>query len=60
MNYRFFIYATMLAGAATLCSCRSEKKETVLGPNPFITHMYTADPSAHVWDDGPLSCIFNR
>ena len=54
MNYRFFIYATMLAGAATLCSCRSEKKETVLGPNPFITHMYTADPSAHVWDDGRL------
>ena len=22
--------------------------------NPFITHMYTADPSAHVWDDGRL------
>jgi len=22
--------------------------------NPFITHMYTADPSAHVWEDGCL------
>jgi hypothetical protein len=22
--------------------------------NPFIKHMYTADPSAHVWDDGRL------
>lgn len=26
----------------------------VLPPNPFITHMYTADPSAHVWEDGRL------
>ncbi|WP_165824114.1 family 43 glycosylhydrolase [Pseudochryseolinea flava] len=23
-------------------------------PNPFITHMFTADPSAHVWQDGRL------
>ncbi|MDF7826508.1 family 43 glycosylhydrolase [Pontiellaceae bacterium B12227] len=23
-------------------------------PNPFITHMFTADPSAHVWEDGRL------
>lgn len=22
--------------------------------NPFVTHIYTADPSAHVWDDGRL------
>ena len=22
--------------------------------NPFITHLYTADPSAHVWSDGRL------
>lgn len=22
--------------------------------NPFITHLYTADPSAHVWQDGRL------
>ena len=35
-----------------------EQKETVqidsLAPNPFIRHMYTADPSAHVWADGRL------
>ena len=34
------------------------KKETVqidsLAPNPFIRHIYTADPSAHVWADGRL------
>ena len=31
-------------------------KETIdsLAPNPFIRHMYTADPSAHVWADGRL------
>ncbi len=23
-------------------------------PNPFIKHMFTADPSAHVWSDGRL------
>ena len=25
-----------------------------VAPNPFIRHMYTADPSAHVWADGRL------
>ena len=31
-------------------------KETIdsLAPNPFIRHIYTADPSAHVWADGRL------
>ena len=34
-------------------------KETIdsLAPNPFIRHMYTADPSAHVWADGRLACM---
>jgi len=27
---------------------------TCLGANPFITSIYTADPSAHVWSDGRL------
>ena len=22
--------------------------------NPFVSHMFTADPSAHVWEDGRL------
>ncbi|GAA4318619.1 hypothetical protein GCM10023149_16790 [Mucilaginibacter gynuensis] len=29
-----------------------EEPDTLV--NPFITHMYTADPSAHVWADGRL------
>ena len=35
---------------------RSAGKETIdsLAPNPFIRHMYTADPSARVWADGRL------
>lgn len=49
----FFI--TLAALSLTLMSCNSQKQKTVtLGPNPFITHMYTADPSAHVWEDGRL------
>ena len=32
--------------------CKSSRVE--LGPNPFITHMFTADPSGHVWQDGRL------
>jgi beta-xylosidase len=38
-----------------LVSCKAQmtkKEETAV--NPFITHMYTADPSAHVWQDGRL------
>lgn len=30
------------------------KRQAILSTNPFITHMYTADPSGHVWDDGRL------
>jgi beta-xylosidase len=35
-------------GASTLFSTAS------FGANPFITSIYTADPSAHVWADGRL------
>ena len=38
--------------ALTAMGCKSSRIE--LGPNPFITHMYTADPSGHVWADGRL------
>lgn len=31
-----------------------EHPEADPAPNPFITHLYTADPSAHVWEDGRL------
>ena len=47
---------TLAALSLTLMSCNNQKqaKTVTLGPNPFITHMYTADPSAHVWEDGRL------
>lgn len=35
-----------------VAGCKATSLE--LGPNPFITHMYTADPSGHVWNDGRL------
>lgn len=44
-----------------MMSCQSVKNKITeksgidsLASNPFITHMYTADPSAHVWEDGRL------
>lgn len=41
----------MAVAALALTSCRSRVE---LGPNPFVTHIYTADPSGHVWQDGRL------
>ena len=62
MKKHFYpIFALFLVGV--MFSCQSPKsnstKEEAAGidsmaPNPFITHMYTADPSAHVWADGRL------
>ena len=52
--------ATAIAMTATGCSSDAnavsaeEVLDVELGSNPIITHMYTADPSAHVWDDGRL------
>ncbi len=61
MKKRFYpIFALFLAGC--MCACQSPKGSTAqdttgidsMASNPFITHMYTADPSAHVWADGRL------
>ena len=41
-----YLYA---ACALLLAGCMGSTPQ-----NPFITHMYTADPSAHVWNDGRL------
>lgn len=41
----------------SLASCHNEKEKinhVTPCPNPFITHIYTADPSARVWEDGRL------
>lgn len=47
-----------LASFITLSGCGSPKvskrKIGKLGPNPFVTSLYCADPSAHVWRDGRL------
>jgi len=38
---------------AAFAACAS-LESTALADNPFITSIYTADPSAHVWADGRL------
>jgi beta-xylosidase len=54
---KFLLSAIVIA---TIMSCQTrnnqgeQTSEIVLGPNPFITHMFTADPSARVWKDGRL------
>jgi beta-xylosidase len=35
---------------ASFCSLPAAERH----PNPIVTHMFTADPSAHVWEDGRL------
>lgn len=51
MNKLTIVSAVLLALVSVGCK---NQKQIELGPNPFITHMYTADPSAHVWEDGRL------
>lgn len=52
MKANLLISAALAALSAA--GCGSGTKPIELGPNPFVTHMYTADPSAHVWEDGRL------
>ena len=60
MKKYFYIICTLLFAGCITSHHSSEKKNAgkatidSLAPNPFITHMYTADPSAHVWADGRL------
>ncbi|HEY0177785.1 MAG TPA: hypothetical protein VGC08_15490, partial [Pedobacter sp.] len=42
----FFLSVVMMISMLTTGFCVAQ--------NPFITKMYTADPSAHVWADGRL------
>lgn len=59
MKRLFTAGALCAALAVSLAGCSSTKTMTLdkpvkLADNPFITHIYTADPSAHVWNDGRL------
>jgi beta-xylosidase len=47
---------TVIGFTVSLFACSENREATKieLGPNPFVTHIYTADPSAHVWADGRL------
>lgn len=49
MNRQALFVVIIVSLLATAC-----KTQVKLGPNPFITHMFTADPSGHVWQDGRL------
>lgn len=46
--------AAWALGFTACCSGTTGDTTGELAPNPFITHIYTADPSAHVWEDGRL------
>lgn len=50
---------TLAALSLTLMSCNNQKQaETITAsPNPFITHMYTADPSAPMYGKTDV-CMF--
>jgi arabinoxylan arabinofuranohydrolase len=48
------ITLTALLLASTDCTVEAKKAKGPAGKNPFVTHIYTADPSAHVWNDGRL------
>lgn len=58
---RFLTIPAALAACLTALSCGCDKTpateevvELQMPGNPFITELYLADPSAHVWDDGRL------
>ncbi|MDF7801638.1 family 43 glycosylhydrolase [Pontiellaceae bacterium B1224] len=48
MNYTKYLLIAL--AIASVGSTQAAER----APNPFITHMFTADPSAHVWEDGRL------
>jgi hypothetical protein len=44
-----FLFAGCASPAATVDADRAIRRS-----NPIVSHMFTADPSAHVWEDGRL------
>ncbi|WP_316815276.1 family 43 glycosylhydrolase [Pedobacter nyackensis] len=56
-SYSTLALSALMVISAGLNSCSSKKEVAVvsaLAENPIIRHMYTADPSARVWQDGRL------
>ena len=60
-RYELICISALVALAAVSCGCSTSKAgddevDTFdkMPSNPFITSIYTADPSAHVWEDGRL------
>ncbi|MDQ8195626.1 family 43 glycosylhydrolase [Coraliomargarita sp. SDUM461004] len=48
MKYTKHILVLLLAGVGSLMADPQRRS------NPIVSHMFTADPSAHVWEDGRL------
>ena len=45
---RLIYFCLFLLASFTVINAQNRRS------NPFVSHMFTADPSAHVWDDGRL------
>lgn len=56
MNNKNILATLAISLAFASCASTKDGVKTIgqLAPNPFITAIYTADPSAHVWKDGRL------
>jgi len=48
------IYLSTVMAVALTCMATTLAVAQTLAPNPFVTSIFTADPSAHVWGDGRL------
>jgi arabinoxylan arabinofuranohydrolase len=49
-----FSMRSTICATLIILACGVVAAQNDMPANPFIKHMYTADPSAHVWSDGRL------
>src|SRR5258708_40331552 len=54
LNGHSFMRNSLLLFEASVTLVTASISIPCFGSNPFITSIYTADPSAHVWPDGRL------
>ena len=69
MKKNFYPLCALLLSVGLIAACQSSSKKKdakdsevvasfdTLAPNPFITHMYTADPSAHYGPTDVCMCM---